>query len=152
MNALLFRTRVAVLWVAVAIAVAGSLLLYLFVPGAVGDLVVGEMEGEALTDGMGFFFSALAAVPLVMAGVALLVSERVNRYVNLIAGMAFGLFGAYAMVSHLLAGDFNGHVLMVAVAGVLASLIAGLGYAELRKPTSPVIRGEPARHREEATV
>jgi hypothetical protein len=43
----LFRTRVAVLWVAVAIAVSGSVLLYLLVPGALEDLVAGEIEGEA---------------------------------------------------------------------------------------------------------
>lgn len=153
MNPLLFRTRVAVLWVAVAIAVSGSLLLYLFVPGALGDLVAGEMEGEALTDGMGFFFAALAIIPLVMAGIALLVGERMNRYANLIGGTAFGLFGVYAVVNHLLAGDFNGHVLMAALAGVLAFVIAGLGLAEFRKPTSPALRGsEPVRHREEVTV
>ena len=154
MRALLFRTRVAVLWVAVAVAVAGSLLLYVFVPGALEDMVAGEMEGEALTDAMGFFFATLGTVPLVMAGVTLLVSDRANRFVNLIAGTAFGLFGVFAVVSHLLAGDLNGHVLMAAIAGVLAFVIAGLGLAGLRGSTSVGIahQSEPTRHREEATV
>jgi hypothetical protein len=154
MNTLLFRTRVAVLWVAVAIAVAGSLLLYLFVPGALGDMVAGEMEGEVLTDATGFFFAALGIIPLVMAGVSLLVNERVNRFVNVIAGVAFGLFGVFAVVSHLAAGDFNGHVLMAALAGALAFVIAGLGLAGLRQHPSaaPVQGSEQSRSREEATV
>jgi peptidoglycan/LPS O-acetylase OafA/YrhL len=153
-SALLFRTRVAVLWVAVAIGMSTSLLLYLFVPGALEQMVAGEMEGEALDDAMGFFFMTLGAIPLVMAGVALLVSDRVNRYVNLIAGLAFGLFGVFAVVSHLMAGDFNGHVLMVGLAGALAFLIAGLSLAGLRQPTSSAAaRGsEPRRTREEVGV
>lgn len=154
MSGLLFRTRVAVLWVAVAIAASASLLLYVFVPGALEDMVAGEMEGEALTDAMGYFFAALAAIPLVMAGASLLVSDRMNRYVNLIAGVAFGLFGVFAVGSHVAAGDFNGHVLMAALAGVLAFVIAGLGLAELREPTSPMLAQAPERvaHREEVTV
>ncbi len=154
MKSLLFRTRFAVLWVAVAIAVSGSLLLYLFVPGALGDLAAGEMEGEALTDAMGFFFTTLGAVPLVMAAVSLLVSERVNRYANLIAGVAFGLFAVYAVVGHLLAGDFNGHVMMAALAGGLAFLIAGLASVGRRQPASPVVAEELERslQREEAIL
>lgn len=154
MNTTLFRTRVAVLWVAVAIAVSGSLLLYVFVPGAAEQLVAGEMEGEVLTDGVGFFFATLAIIPLVMAAVSLLVGVRANRALNPIAGLAFGLFGVYAVTSHLLAGDFNGHVLMAALAAALAFLIAGLGLAERRQPLSDTAAplDEQRRPREHATV
>ncbi len=154
MNTLLFRTRVAVLWVAVAIAVAASLLLYLFVPGALEDMVAGEMEGEILTDGMGFFFAALGTIPLVMAGVTVLVGDRANRYVNLIAGTAFGLFGVYAVTSHLLAGDFNGHVLMAGLAGAIAFVIAALGFVEVRRPRvrTGAKGSEGARPREEVLL
>ena len=154
MSGLLFRTRAAVLWVAVAIATSISLLLLLFVPGALEDLVAGEIEGEAVTDARGYVFAAVGTVPLVMAGASLLVSDRVNRYVNLIAGAAFGLFGFYAAVSHTLAGDLNAHTAMMALAGALAFVIAGLGLAELRRPLSPGIAQstERIRHREEARV
>lgn len=154
MKAHLFRTRVAVLWVAVAVAALGSLLLYLLVPGALEELLRGEMEGETLDDAMGYFFVALAAIPLAMAAVTLLVSERVNRSVNLIAGLAFGSFGVYAVVNHIVTGDFNAHVLMAGVASALAFLIAGLGMVGLRKPTTSAdARGyESGRPREEVTV
>ena len=152
MNALLFRTRVAVLWVAVAVAMSASLLLHLFVPGALEEMVAGEMEGEALTDAMSYLLAAFGIFPLVMAGASLMVGDRANRFLNLIGGLVFGLFGVFAVVSHLVAGGFNVHVLMVAVAGAVALLIAGLGLAELRKPTSPVQGSEPSRPREEATV
>jgi hypothetical protein len=136
MDALLFRMRVAVLWVAVAVAVTGSLLLYLLEPGALEEVLAGEMEGEALTSGMGFFMAALGIIPLVMAGVTLLIIDRVSRWVNLIAGLAFGLFGVFAVVSHLSAGDFTAHVLLAGLAGALAFVIAGLGLIGLRQTTS----------------
>ena len=112
------------------------------------------MEGEALTDAMGFFFATLAVIPLVMTAVSLLVGARANRALNLIAGLAFGFFGVYAVTSHLLAGDFNGHVLMAALAAVLAFLIAGLGLAERRQPVSeaPSSAVEQGRPREHAGV
>jgi hypothetical protein len=153
MDALLFRTRVAVLWLAVAIAALGSLLLHLFIPGALEEMVAGEMEGETLTDGLTFFFGALGTIPVAMAAVALLVSDRVNRWVNLIAGLAFGLFGVFAVVGHLVDGGLNVHVLMVAVASIGAFLIAGLSLVGLRRPTSEPAApaSEPSRNHEATT-
>jgi uncharacterized membrane protein len=135
MDALLFRTRVAVLWLAVAIATSASLLLHLFVPGALEELLAGEIEGQTLTDAVGYGLAMLVVIPLVMAVVTLLISDRVNRYVNLIAVLAFGLFGVYAVVSEVLGGDFNAHVLMAAVAIVPGFLIAALALAGLRQST-----------------
>jgi len=94
------------------------------------------MEGETLTEGMGYFMAMFGVIPLVMAAVALLVSDRVNHFANLIAGAVFGLFGVFAVVTHTLDGGFNVHVLMVALAGVAAFLIAGLSLARLRTPTA----------------
>jgi hypothetical protein len=53
-----------------------------------------------------------------------------------------------------LAGDFNGHILMVALAGALAFLIAGLSLPGLRRPTSQAAAppSERSRPRERATV
>ena len=146
MNAHLFRTRVAVLWVAVSVAVVGSVLLYMVVPGALEEMLGGEMEGEPLDDAMGYFFAALTVIPLAMAAMTLLVGERLDHYLN--------LFGVYAVVGHVMDGGFNGHVLMAAVAGALAFLIAGLGMVGLRKPRAlSVVRpSEPSRHRQEATL
>jgi hypothetical protein len=135
-GAQLFRVRVAVLWVAVAVAVVTALLVYLFLPGALEEILAGEMEGTALTDALSFQFAAFGLVPLVMAVVALLVGDRANRYVNLVAGLLVGLLGPVAFVGHGLECGFNGDSLMFGVAGALAFLIAGLSWAALRKPAS----------------
>ena len=135
LNALWFRVRVAVLWLAVAVALSGSLLLGVFVPGALEELLAGEIEEQALTDAVGYGLAMLVVIPLVMAAVTLLISDRVNRYVNLIAALVFGLFGVYVVVSEVLGGDFNAHVLMAAVAIVPGFLIAAMALVGLRQST-----------------
>ena len=136
MDALLFKTRITALWLAVALATTASFVFYLFIPGALEELLAGEMEGETLTEALGFLVATFGIIPLVLAGVALFVSDRANRYVNLVAGLAFGLFGVFAVVTHTLDGGFNVHVLMAALAGAGAFLIAGLSLAALRTSTS----------------
>ena len=135
MDALLFRTRVAVLWVAVAIALSGSMLLYLYVPGALEEMLAGTAEGKVLDDAAGFWLAMFVIIPLVMAAVTLLIRDRVNRYVNLIAGLAYGLYGLYVVVGEILGGHFDGHILMTVVACVLGLLIAALGLIGLRQST-----------------
>ena len=136
MDGLLFRTRVAVLWLAVGVAVSGSMLVGLFEPGAVEELLAGMVEGEPLDDATRLLITVLLIIPLVMAGVTLLVGDRVNLYVNLVAGLAFGLLGVGGAVMEFLGGHFNGHVVMVALSGVFAFLIAVLGVVELRQSSS----------------
>jgi membrane associated rhomboid family serine protease len=94
------------------------------------------MEGETLDSTSGILFAAMVVIPLVMAGVTLLVSDRVNRYLNLVAGLALALLGALP-VMEILDGTFDGHVVMALTAAALGLLIAGLSVVELRKPTSP---------------
>ena len=134
-DALSFKTRAAVLWVAVAVALSGSIFLYPFMPGALEELLAGEIEGDTLNDAIGIFMATTVTIPLVMAAVTLLVGDRVNRSVNLIAGLTFGLFGVYAVVRETSADGFNVHILMVAVAAALAFLIAVLGFVGLRHST-----------------
>ena len=137
MDPLLFRTRTAVLWVAVAIGALGSLVLALYEPGALEDLLAGEMEGETMSDAWVYFFAIVGILPMALAAATLLLGDRVNRFFNLIAGTIFGAFCGYAVVGELVAGNFSGHALMAAAAGALAFLIAGLGWAALRQETQP---------------
>jgi hypothetical protein len=147
MDGLLFRTRVAVLWVAVAVALVGSVALFVYEAGALEEMLAGEAEGEPLDDTARFSLTALVMLPLLMAGVTLLVGDRVNRYVNVIVGLALGLFGVYAVGSELLAGHLHWHVWPTALATAFAFLIAGLGVVGLRQSSS-----QQSRPREDATA
>jgi hypothetical protein len=154
MNALQFRTRVAVLWMAVAVATVAQMLLYFLIPGALEEMLAGQVEGEALTAGVGYQMALLVVIPLAMATMTLLARDRVNRYASLVVGLLVGLLGSLLVGDHLLDGAVNGHVLLAAVAVLLAFLIAGLSAAELRRPVSGpgVTAEEPTGRRHPATV
>ena len=150
MDALLFRTRVAVLWVAVAVALSGSIWLYLFMPGGLEEVLAGKVEGETLDDAMGIFMATVVIIPIAMTVATLLVRDRANRYLSLVTGLALGLIGFYTVVRETSADGYNLHILMITVAAVLALLIAGLGWAALRRPPIPPGAEEDRLHEEPA--
>ena len=129
-------SRVAVLWVALTVASMGSWLVMLFEAGRVEELLAGTIEGEPLDDTVGFTLTVLVVLPLVMAGVTLLLSDRVNRWVNVVGGLAFGLLGVYAGGSALLTGELHWHIWPTVLAMALAFLIVGLGVVGMRQPSS----------------
>jgi len=137
MTNLLFRMRVAVLWVAVAVAASYSIVLYLVGPGALEEMLGGSMEGDPLDSfALQGFVAGVILIPLAMVPVSLLVADRVNHYVNLVVGGLLGLFCAFAVTGHLMDGGLTGHVVLVAVTGILAFLVAGLGALGLRHPAA----------------
>jgi hypothetical protein len=145
MNELLFKPRIAVLWVAVAVASSAAVLLYLLIPGALEEMVAGQIEGEPLTDTVGYEMAVLVVLPLMMAAVTLLARDRVSRWASLVVGLLFGLFGAFMVGDHLVGGEFNGHVLLMVVGVLLGFLIVGLSAAGLRRSTA----GAPTPHIEQ---
>ena len=155
MTDLLFRMRVAVLWVAVAVAASYSVVMYMVGPGALEEMLSGYMEGDALDSfGIQGFTAGVVLVPLAMAAATLFVAEPFNHYLNLVVGGVLGLFGAVAVSLEAFDGGVNGHVVLVAAAGILAFVIAGLGALGLRHPegraTAPI--EEASRHRTGATA
>ena len=143
MNAALWRTRVAVLWVVVAVALSASILLYLVEPGALEEALAGEMEGTPLS-AAGVQFVAMVGIPLVMAVMTLLVNGRVNGYANLVVAVPLGAFGVFAVISEVAGGEFHPHVLIAALATLIAFLIAGLSVAGLRTRASAAAAPTPA--------
>ena len=110
MDGLLFRMRVAVLWVAVAVALVGSVALFVYEEGALEEMLAGMAEGEPLDDTTLFSLTAFVLLPLVMVGVTLLLNDRLNRYVNVVVGTLLGLFGVFMGSGELLAGEVHWHV------------------------------------------
>ena len=137
MDGLVFRTRVAVLWVAVAVALVASVALFPYEAGVLEEMLAGEAEGKPLDDTARFSLTAMVLLPLVMVGVTLLLSARVNRYVNVIAGLALGVFGVFVAGGELLGGELHWHVVPTALATVFVFLIAGLSVVGLRQPNWP---------------
>jgi hypothetical protein len=57
-----------------------------------GDVVLGEIEGKPVTQGMWLGIAVLMLIPILMVFLSLTLDQPVNRWANIIAAVAFFLF------------------------------------------------------------
>ena len=49
MEKLVWKLRVTVLWIFLAVAMSAAMILYIMGPGVVNDIIAGEMEGMEIS-------------------------------------------------------------------------------------------------------
>ena len=126
MDAMLFRMRVSVLWVAVAVATSGVLLVGLFAPGALEELLAGKVEGETLDDTTSILFAALGSLcaTLIVHPASLKDPQIAAAVEQAIADLAYGTVSVNAFVfySAYLAttpwGGYPGHTIRDIQSGI----------------------------------
>ena len=119
-----WRVRVAALWMVFAVSMVAAIVLFLVQPGAIEDVMAGEVEGETITLTMTLMLAAFfILLPLVMAFLALVLPDTANRWANGVVAALLGLMNATDVVSHLSDGKFGGEALMTAATVVAALMI-----------------------------
>ena len=101
MEILRWKTRIAVLWVFMAVAMSAHSTMLLLEPGMIEQAMSGELEGVKLTSGMLVFMALFGLVPLWLAFVSVTVKGSANRWVNLVLGIVFTILNI---------GHFTGHL------------------------------------------
>jgi len=81
------KAKLALLWVALMFFYIYNDIFSLFQPGHVAGLVEGELEGVQFTQTLLFGASVLMALPSIMVLLSLILKARVNRLVNIVAGI-----------------------------------------------------------------
>lgn len=125
MENLALRTRLAVLWLFVAVAMSANTLLYLIVPGVIDEIragtVVGMQAGHGLLLTMAIMYFW---VPLVMAVVSLTLRDKVNRWASIILGAFYIVFISFELFMNVTTVAYPYVILMDSSAIVVAALIA----------------------------
>lgn len=121
---LTWKLRLAVLWIFVAICNAAAMILVMFEPGAIRDLMAGEWLGaNARSDGVQIVLTTNLIAPMAMAFLTLVLRDAANRWTNAVVG-AFAALNVILTLFGLLDGSFGAGVTMVAfVEGLVALLI-----------------------------
>ena len=104
---------------------SATMVLGLMMPSAIEEMMLGESEGMMI--GYALFW----LIPLVMAVLCLTLKDSLNRWLNFILGILFGLFLIICeIVGHATWGDLVSVALwLMMVAGlVVAFFIALLGW------------------------
>ena len=115
MELLRWKTRIAVLWVLMAVAISAHNIM--------GFLEPGKVEGAALTTGMLIFMVLFWLIPLWMAFVSLTVKGSPNRWANFVVGIIFTVLNIGHFIEHL-APPSPVQILIVGSTVVATALIA----------------------------
>jgi hypothetical protein len=125
MGDLALKTRLAVLWLFVAVAMSANTLLYLIVPGVIDEVrsgtVVGMQAGHGLLLTMAIMYYWL---PLVMAVVSLTLKDKVSRWASIILGAFYVVFVSFELFMNVTTVAYPYVILMDSSAIVVAALIA----------------------------
>ena len=125
MENLALKTRLAVLWLFVAVTMSANTLLYLLVPGVLDEIragtVVGMQAGSALLLTMAVMYYW---VPLVMAVLSLTLKDRVNRWASIILGVFYAVFILFELFMNVTTVAYPYVILMDTSAIIVAVLIA----------------------------
>jgi len=120
MEILRWKTRIAVLWVFMAVAMSAHCLFGFMGPGAMEKMAA---EMAAMGPGMMVFLVLFWLVPLWLAFVSMTVKDSCNRWVNLILGIIFTILNVGHFIEHL-APPSPAQILIIGSTVVVTALIA----------------------------
>ena len=120
METLKCKTRIAVLWVFMAVAMSAHSLFAAMVPGGL-DKVISEMEAAGV--GMWLFMVCLRLVPLWLAFLSMTLKDSANRWVNFVLGIIFTLLNIGHLIEHLAEPSVQ-QILILGSTVVVTALIA----------------------------
>ena len=119
MEILRWRTRIAVLWIFMAVAMSAHGLLVAMVPGGLEKAI---SEVESMGSGMLVFMALFWLVPLWLAFVSMTLKDSANRWVNFILGIIFTLLNIWHFTEHVTEPAVE-QILIIGSTVVVAALI-----------------------------
>ena len=128
MEILRWKTRIAVLWVFMAVAMSVHSIMSFMEPGMIEELMSGVVEGVAMTPGMLIFMALFWLIPLWLAFISMTLKGSSNRWVNFVLGIVFTLLNIWHLIEHL-AEPSVVQILIIGSTVVVTALIAWYAWA-----------------------
>lgn len=116
METLRWKTRIALLWVFMAVAMSAHSVLAFMEPGAMEKMA--EME---MGPGMMLFVALFWWVPLVMAVLSVSLKDVANRWTNFVLGIIFTVLNIFHLTEHI--AEPSVHQLLFIVSTVVATAL-----------------------------
>jgi len=87
-----WKIKISALWFFYIVTWLLVITLLLHAPGTIDEIRAGKSMGEPLTGGYLLASTIILLIPLVMALLSLTLKDKINRWANIIAGIAFTAF------------------------------------------------------------
>ena len=98
-----------------------TILLSLFEPGVLDQIMAGQYEGQKLTPEILLVLTVFLLVPLVMAFLSLILKWSVNRWINIILGLVFTVLGLSGLPEHFV--DLTVYAIVLNISVVVATTL-----------------------------
>jgi len=118
MEVLRWKTRIALLWVFMAVAMSAHAALAAMEPG--GFEKIAE-EATTMGPGMLVFMSLFWWVPLVMAVLSVTLKDSANRWTNFILGIIFTILNIFHLTEHL--AQPSAHSLLIVCSTIVVTAL-----------------------------
>ena len=116
-----WKIKISVLWLFYAVAFLVVLNLGAFEPGAIEQIMTGEIGGMKITPELMLVLAILMLAPLVMAFLSLTLKDSVNRWANIIIGIIYAVFGFKDLPNYL--SYSSAYAALLTFSGNMASLL-----------------------------
>ena len=121
---LALKTRLAVLWLFVAVTMSANTILYFLVPGVIDEISAGEVVGMQAGPELLLVMAIMYFwVPLVMAVLSLTLKDKVTRWANITLGVFYAGFIFFELVMNVTTVAYPYVMLMDISAIVVSALI-----------------------------
>lgn len=126
MRSLMWKLRIAMLWVFYAVGMVLLFLLVLMEPGSIDQLRTGRIAEMAVDSPMTLMMPAFVLVPLALAFLTFVLTDAVARWTNVAAGAFFGAMMVWDVFEHWGAAVIAAPLVseMVALSGLLVVVMA----------------------------
>ncbi len=116
-----WRIKISVLWLFAVIVGLLTILLSLFEPGVLNQIIAGQYEGQRLTPEILLALTVFLLIPLVMAFLSLILKWSVNRRINIILGLVFTGLGLSGLPEHFV--DLTVYAIVLNISVIVATAL-----------------------------
>jgi len=122
MQELVWKLRIATLWIFFGVAMPTAMLLWMVQPGAIKEIMTGTVEGEDLSGPSMVVMALFILIPLAMAFLTLVLKDTVSRWANGVLGLIVAIL-TIPDISGSLGDSKQSAFALVMVAAMVAGLL-----------------------------
>ena len=116
-----WKIKISVLWLFTIVAGLASGILGLLEPGAIEQIMTGEVEGMKISPEFLLLFAIIFLIPLVMAFLSLTLKDSTNRWINIIMAIVWAGLGLTDIPMYV--AKPSAYAILMWLAGIVAPIL-----------------------------
>ena len=124
MELLRCKTRIAVLWIILAMGFSAYMLLRFLESGIIEGIISGQYGGSQISEGLLFYLAIFWFIPWILVWLSLTLKGSANRWTNFVMGILWAIGFVYGLTESVSRGHSAAILVDKSIGFVAAVLIA----------------------------